>query len=261
MRNSREHQKTHQEIIHDLTAQVRVSIHRWIHGIIHSPRVQKGIWWLRAFSASSFFWASAASFSASSFFWASAAFLASASARASSHGSFFMAALARARACKAQIACLGSSEFAIHNCMLHIKLLHQNPCPSCCSLPAPFFRPFLGPARHRLHINGMLGLADLICVIFTGHNYRSMHATTAVRHHDSQGESGFLCRHAKNMKVITREKNNARASNKASITSMYVYILSPIAPDLYFSRMRAVFTLAIPSSAASNVSAGVSAFT
>ena len=36
------------------------------------------------------------------------------------------------------------------------------------------------------NINGMIGLADLICMIFTGHNYRSMHATAAVRRVDMQ---------------------------------------------------------------------------
>ena len=172
MRNSREHQKTHQEIIHDLTAQVRVSIHRWIHGIIHSPRVQKGIWcsWLlqplqpswpelsdmvhaprvllsrllhhtncnllqtsardsceviyQLYNDLSCVWLYITSLRVPnavyhgipmyrcslrsklvSRFWAALA----------------RAALSRARACKAQIACLGSSEVTIHNCTLHIK--------------------------------------------------------------------------------------------------------------------------------------------
>ena len=94
-----------------------------------------------------------------------------------------------------------------------------NPFEKKAKMGSLWYATFLGPATQDCgmvfmacfcpheaplssNINGMIGLADLICMIFTGHNYRSMHATAAVRHHDSQGESGFLCRHAKNMKVI-----------------------------------------------------------
>lgn len=73
-------------------------------------------------------------------------------------------------------------------------------------------------------INGTLGLADLICMIFTGHNYKWMHATAAVKHHDSHGESGLLCRHQRMWKS-SHGKNTARTSNKESITSMYVHTL------------------------------------